>query len=106
MAQAKEMARNIALISSTCRPYASNPKFLEILAKWNAVVKGEGVDGAELAYRWVAYHSALSRVRGDALVIGASSLEQLDETLNGIRKGPLSDKAWAAIHNIWEDIKD
>lgn len=100
------MARNIAHVSATCRPYASNPKFLETLAKWNAVAKGEGVNGAELAYRWVAYHSVLNRANGDALVIGASSPEQLDETLNGIGKGPLSDKACAGIHNIWEDMKE
>ncbi|KAI0125488.1 putative aldehyde reductase [Xylariales sp. AK1849] len=101
-----EMSRNIALVSATCRPYIGNPKFSEVLAKWNAVADGEGVSGAELAYRWVAYHSALNRENGDALIIGASSPEQLEETLNGIEKGPLSDKACAGVHDIWENIQD
>lgn len=104
--QAKEMARNIALVSAACRPYAGNPKFLEILAKWNAVAEGEGVSGAELAYRWVAYHSVLNQENGDALIIGASSPEQLEETLNGIGKGPLSDKACAGIHEIWKNTEE
>jgi len=106
VAKAEEMARNIALVSATCRPYVGNPKLLEALAKWNVVADSEGVSGAELAYRWVAYHSALNRDNGDALIIGTSSLEQLEETLNGIEKGPLSDKACAGVHNVWESIKD
>ncbi|KAH8589885.1 putative aldehyde reductase [Bisporella sp. PMI_857] len=105
VAQVEEIAGNIALVSATCRPYVSNPKFLEALAKWNAVADSEGVSGAELAYRWVAYHSALNRDNGDALIIGASSPKQLEETLNGIEKGPLSDKACAGVHDVWESIK-
>lgn len=104
--QAKEMGRNLALASATCRPYAGDPKFLEALVRWNAVADGEGVSGAELAYRWVAYHSALSRDNGDAMIIGTSSPEQLKETLIGIEKGPLSDKACAGIHDVWESIND
>lgn len=106
VAQAGEMAQNIALVSGTCRPYVGKPKFLEVLARWNAIADGEGISGAELAYRWVAYHSALRRGDGDALIIGASSPEQLQETLAGIEKGPLSDKACVGVHTIWESIKD
>jgi aflatoxin B1 aldehyde reductase len=60
VAQAEEMARNIALVSASSWPYVRNPKFLEALAKWNNVADNEGVSGAELAYRWVAYHSTLN----------------------------------------------
>lgn len=105
VARAEEMARDIALVSATSRPYVGNPQFLKVLAKWNVVAQGEGVSGAELAYRWVAYHSALDHDNGDALIIGTSSPEQLEETLNGIEKGPLSDKACAGVHDIWEYIR-
>ena len=104
--QAKEMARNIALVSVGNRSYVSNPKFLEALAKWNAVADVENVSGAELAYRWVAYHSALDRDNGDALIIGTSSPKQLEETLNGIAKGSLSEKACAGVRDVWESIKE
>jgi hypothetical protein len=40
------------------------------------------------------------------LVIGNSSTEQLKETLNGIKKGALSNKAYAGVNDIWESIKD
>lgn len=105
VAQAKEMADSDAYVSATCRPYLHNPIFLEILAQWNAVAEIEGVSSAELAYRWVAYHSALRSDHGDAFIIGASSPEQLDETLSGIEKGPLSVNACVSIHEIWEKVK-
>jgi aryl-alcohol dehydrogenase-like predicted oxidoreductase len=105
VAQAKEMGCNRALLSATCRPYLGNPRFVEALAKWNAVAHDEGVSGADLAYRWVAYHSALSGDHGGAMIIGASSPEQLEETLTGIEKGPLSDKACAGVYEIWETVK-
>lgn len=39
------------------------------------------------------------------MIIGASSPEQLEETLTGIEKGPLSDKACAGVYEIWETVK-
>lgn len=105
VAQAQAMADNNATVSATCRPYLHSPSFLRALATWNAIAQSEGVSAAELAYRWVAYHSALRPDQGDAFIIGASSPEQLDETLSSIAKGPLSDTAWASIHDIWETIK-
>lgn len=104
-AQAREMAENNAYVSATCRPYLRNAHFLEILAQWNTIAEIEGVSPAELTYRWVAYHSALRPDHGDAFIIGASSPEQLDETLSGIEKGPLSDNACASIQEIWQKVK-
>jgi len=106
-AQAKEQARNAPAGGPPFRRrWAENPKFKAALEKWGAVAEEEGVSGAELAYRWVAYHSALTREAGDALIIGASSLEQLEETLEGVEKGPLSDKARAGVELVWNDLKD
>lgn len=51
------------------------------------------------------YNSPLKAERGDGLIIGASSLEQLEQTLAGIGKGPVSDAAARAIDEIWESVK-
>lgn len=103
-AQAEEMVKNDVPVSATCRPYLRNTNFLKILDRWNTIGEIEGVNPAELTYRWVAYHSAL-RPDGDAFIIGASSPEQLDETLSGIEKGPLSDNTCASINETWEMVK-
>lgn len=66
----------------------------------------EGTTKADLAYRWVKYNSALKPEFGDAIIIGATSLEQLEQTLAGIDAGPISDAAAKAIDEIWEGVKD
>ncbi|KAI7211347.1 Aldo/keto reductase [Hortaea werneckii] len=83
----------------------SKPSYLEALAQWEAIAKDEGISRAELAYRWVKYNSPLKPENGDAIIIGASSAQQLKETLGSINKGPLSDKAVKAIDGVWNTIK-
>ncbi|KAI1608491.1 aldehyde reductase [Exophiala viscosa] len=79
--------------------------YLNALEKWESIANEEGVSRAELAYRWVAYNSPLSNEHGDGIIIGASRKEQLEQTLEGIKKGKLSDKAAKSIDEIWEEIK-
>ena len=81
------------------------PTYLEALATWNAIAQGHGIGKAEMAYRWVAFNSALSVSRGDALIIGASRMEQLKESLAWFKKGPLPESAVKAIQEVWESIK-
>jgi len=84
----------------------NKPTLLEALAEWEAIAKEEGVTKADLASRWVRYNSALRPEHGDAIIIGASSVAQLQETLDSINAGPLSQKAAARIDALWETIKD
>ena len=65
----------------------------------------EGTTKADLAYRWVKYNSPLKAEFGDAIIIGATSLEQLEQTLAGIDAGLLGDAAAKAINEIWEGVK-
>jgi len=69
------------------------------------VAEREGTTKADLAYRWVKYNSPLKAEFGDAIIIGATSLEQLEQTLAGIDAGPLGDAAAKAINEIWEGVK-
>ncbi len=81
------------------------PSYLEALEKWEAIASEEGIPRAELAYRWVTYNSPLKKEQGDAIIVGASTVEQLEQTLKGIENGPLSKKAIEGIDKIWEEIK-
>ncbi|EXJ87230.1 alcohol dehydrogenase [Capronia epimyces CBS 606.96] len=83
----------------------ARPSLLDALEKWAQIAEDEGVSRAELAYRWVASNSPLKPEYGDAIIVGASSVQQLDQTLGGIEKGGLSDKASRAIDEIWEQVK-
>jgi aryl-alcohol dehydrogenase-like predicted oxidoreductase len=54
----------------------------------------------------VAFHSALDARLGDALVIGASSLNQVKQTAAALKAGPLPDEVAAQISGLWEIVKN
>jgi aflatoxin B1 aldehyde reductase len=77
----------------------NKPLPLEALDKWHDIAEAEGISSAELAYRWVAYNSALEP--SDGLVIGASTIEQWKRNMEAIRKGPVSAEVAAKIDALW-----
>lgn len=80
------------------------PSLREGLKEWNKIAEKEGVTKAELAYRWVAHHSALTE-EGDGVIFGASKLSQIEQTAGGIKKGKLSEEAAKSIDALWETVK-
>jgi aflatoxin B1 aldehyde reductase len=83
----------------------NKPRLLEALDMWNDISETTKIPRAELAYRWIVYHSHLDGKYGDAVVIGASRIMQLEQTLAGLRRGPLPEAAWKRIADIWEIVK-
>ena len=83
----------------------NKPSYLEALSIWEEIAKEEGCSRADLAYRWVKYNSPLKPEQGDAIIIGASRLDQLTQTLDSISGGPLSDKAVKRIDEVWKTIE-
>lgn len=61
-----------------------------------------GLTMVETALRWMVHHSAL-KIKGgnDGILIGASSLEQLDANLTALEKGPLPEAVLAAVDEAW-----
>lgn len=87
--------------------YASlydKPLLRQALVAWNAISEQEGVSKAELAYRWVAHHSQLAGEE-DGVIFGASRLEQVVQTTQGIQRGKLSEGAVEGIQRIWEQVR-
>lgn len=83
----------------------AKPAYLSALEQWESIAKDEKCSRADLAYRWVKYNSPLDQEHGDAIIIGASKIEQLKETLKSINAGPLSESAVKRIDEVWETIK-
>jgi len=83
----------------------NKPAYLEALSQWEAIAKEAGCSKADLAYRWVKYNSPLKPEYGDAIIIGASKLEQLKQTLSGISAGPLSEDITKKIDEVWTTIE-
>ena len=83
----------------------AKPAYLEALSEWEAVAKDAGCSKADLAYRWVTYNSPLKPENGDGIIVGASNLEQLKQTMEGLKAGPLPEEAVKRIDHLWKTIE-
>jgi aflatoxin B1 aldehyde reductase len=78
-----------------------NESFFEAADILKDVCAQEGISIIEATYRWLAYHSALKGEQGDAIIIGASKLEQLQQNRAAVEKGPLNEKFLEAFEKAW-----
>ncbi|KAG8163954.1 hypothetical protein KVR01_005872 [Diaporthe batatas] len=85
--------------------YGSRPAMLGALDTWNKIAASEGIPASEMAFRWVFHNSILDGSKGDAVIVGASSPEQLRKTVAAVRKGPLSSAVQGQIQEMWEGMK-
>ncbi|KAG8007685.1 Aflatoxin B1 aldehyde reductase member 2 [Nibea albiflora] len=53
------------------------------------------------AMRWMYHHSQLKGELGDGVIIGMSSMEQLQQNLAAVEEGPLDERVVAAFHEAW-----
>jgi len=83
----------------------NRPSFVAALDVWEQIAKDENIPRAELAYRWVAYHSKLQGDQGDVIIVGARNIQQFKETIQAIKAGPLSEGAVKKIDQVWESVK-
>ena len=61
-----------------------------MLSMWIREASGE-LNMIEASFRWLAHHSMLDAEMGDAIIIGASNLKQLQQKLT-FNKGPCQRK--------------
>lgn len=66
-------------------------------------VEKAGLTMVETGLRWCVHHSTLNVATGggDGIIIGISSLEQLQTNLRDLEKGPLPDEVVKALDEAW-----
>ncbi|KAG5654854.1 hypothetical protein KAF25_010978 [Fusarium avenaceum] len=65
-----------------------------------------GLTLLEIAFRWLVHHSKLKVKDGnDGVIVGVSSLSQLESNLNNLDKGPLPDEVVEVLDKAWEITK-
>ncbi|KAE8361510.1 putative aldehyde reductase [Aspergillus caelatus] len=81
------------------------PIYLDALDEWNDIAQSAGCSKADLAYRWVRYHSFLRGECGDAVLFATSSLEQLRMTMKGFKAGPLGEDIVHRVNRLWGTLE-
>lgn len=61
-----------------------------------------GLTMIETALRWMVHHSGLKiRDGNDGIIVGVSSVEQLENNMDNLEKGPLPDDVVKALDEAW-----
>ncbi|KAM3155255.1 Aldo-keto reductase [Botrytis cinerea] len=68
------------------------------------VIKKHGLTEAECGLRWMAHHSFMKKELNDAVIVGASSPEQLEQNLKDLEKGSLPNEVVEALERCWNHI--
>lgn len=106
--RAKEDAGRFGPNARTGAMYSSmygKESLYEALDEWEHIANDAGISKAALAYRWITYHSALKKEHGDGVIVGASKVAQLEETLKVIEDGPLDAKTAERVDQIWKKVE-
>lgn len=74
------------------------------MRKFDMQVRSYGLMPMEVAVRWIAHHSALGTQ--DGIVLGASKVAQIRETVMMMRKGPLPTEVLETAENLWSTVKE
>lgn len=82
-----------------------NEAYFEALDIIRPVAKSHGLTESECAFRWLSHHSGLKGELGDAVLIGASSSEQLKKNLAELEKGPLPEDIVQALDDGWLRVR-
>ena len=73
------------------------------MKKFEAEARSHHVTPIEVALRWIAHHSALRDE--DGIILGASKVKQIRETVFMIRKGPLPREVLKTAEDFWSAVK-
>jgi aflatoxin B1 aldehyde reductase len=84
----------------------NKPSYLNALDLWGEIARDAGVARAELAYRWVTYHSVVKAEHGDGIIIGARDGAQLKDTIKILKAGPLPASIVDRVDALWDLVKD
>ncbi|HEU5340161.1 aldo/keto reductase [Edaphobacter sp.] len=77
-----------------------HPQDFDALDRLKVVAADEKRSMISLALNWMLHHTTI-----DSVILGASRLEQLDQTLAAAEEGPLSTDAVTRCDDVWRELR-
>lgn len=93
-----------SLTGDFLRPKFDKPSFHTAVRKIEAVTRPQNLDVLDASLRWLYCHSALKKA--DGIILGASSIEQLDSNVEVLGKGSLNSETVAVFDEVWDLVKE
>ena len=76
--------------------------YFDALESVRASTEAAGVSMTAAALRWIRHHSSIDGMNGDAVIVGASTVDQLRENLIALDGDPLDDDVVEALDAAWD----
>ncbi|KAG0276259.1 Aflatoxin B1 aldehyde reductase member 2 [Linnemannia exigua] len=90
-------------LGNMVRGWYWNKANLEAVASLTQVATTHNLTLLEATLRWMRHHSGLTA--RDGILIGASTVAQLEESLTELDKGPLPEEMIKAFDDAWDHVK-
>ncbi|KAL0486327.1 aflatoxin B1 aldehyde reductase [Acrasis kona] len=81
-----------------------NETFLNALEIFQKLCQEENIKPSQAAFSWLRHHSILEE--GDAIILGGSTIEQIDENLSNSTGHTLSEKIYKGLEEMWKCVAD
>ncbi|MCL4134626.1 UNVERIFIED_CONTAM: hypothetical protein GTU68_006309 [Idotea baltica] len=82
------------------------PSYFNVINQVSDTCKAHDVAPAEAALQWLVHHSALSASAADhGVILGASSIDHLEQNLAAMQNAALPDAVVAAYDEAWETVR-
>jgi len=82
------------------------PELEEVFQRISVAGEKHAISGHAAALRWTAFHSILDPKLGDAIILGASNVDQLKQNLDILEEGPLPQEVADAIESVYSYVGD
>ncbi|KAL4862255.1 hypothetical protein BDV12DRAFT_190527 [Aspergillus spectabilis] len=82
-----------------------NDAYFDAIEKIQSAAKNHELTLGEVALRWLKHHSQLRQELGDAIIVGASSVNHIRNNLDDLEKGPLPDNIVQTVEEAWPFVK-
>lgn len=92
------------MIGDLYRPLYDKPQMHTAIRDLHAFLQPRGVSMVGASLRWLKYHSALGE--DDGIILGATKIEQIDDNMAEIAKGPLEASVVDAFEKAWEAVSE
>lgn len=94
-----------AAIGSLFRSWYGSPAAIKAIDKVVEAAEKHGLTGHAITLNWVLHHSVINGELGDGIVFGARTLEQLRNTCEAIKAGPLPSEIVDLLEEVWAEVK-
>lgn len=76
--------------------------YFHALDAFRSACGNENINPASAALRWLVHYSDLDNSKGDAIILGASSMSHFESNLEALNSGELPESIINALDNGWE----